>query len=243
MKKIVLLVAFCLGIGSAFAQDIEKLKADGDAALNAKNYTEALAKYGEYLKLTEYKDTVRIFNCGFCANQAKNYAEAAKYFDMAVKFNYNLDDSYTGEAMAYRNLNKTEEFFDTVEAGLKALPGNANLEKMLYAYGIKQGQAAQKKGDIETATRMYKAVLNSSNKKHQEGAYQSLGGILYNAGATKLNEIHPLATSDPDKYNTEKAKADAQLKEAKGYLDKALELNPNNANAKKLVDAIAATLK
>ena len=195
MKKIVLLVAFCLGIGSAFAQDIEKLKADGDAALNAKNYTEALAKYGEYLKLTEYKDTVRIFNCGFCANQAKNYAEAAKYFDMAVKFNYNLDDSYTGEAMAYRNLNKTEEFFDTVEAGLKALPGNANLEKMLYAYGIKQGQAAQKKGDIETATRMYKAVLNSSNKKHQEGAYQSLGGMLYNAGATKLNEIHPLATS------------------------------------------------
>ena len=243
MKKIVLLVAFCLGIGSAFAQDIEKLKAYGDAALNAKNYTEALAKYGEYLKLTEYKDTVRIFNCGFCANQAKNYAEAAKYFDMAVKFNYNLDDSYTGEAMAYRNLNKTEEFFDTVEAGLKALPGNANLEKMLYAYGIKQGQAAQKKGDIETATRMYKAVLNSSNKKHQEGAYQSLGGMLYNAGATKLNEIHPLATSDPDKYNTEKAKADAQLKEAKGYLDKALELNPNNANAKKLVDAIAATLK
>lgn len=243
MKKIVLLVAFCLGIGSAFAQDIEKLKADGDAALNAKNYTEALAKYGEYLKLTEYKDTVRIFNCGFCANQAKNYAEAAKYFDMAVKFNYNLDDSYTGEAMAYRNLNKTEEFFDTVEAGLKALPGNANLEKMLYAYGIKQGQAAQKKGDIETATRMYKAVLNSSNKKHQEGVYQSLGGMLYNAGATKLNEIHPLATSDPDKYNTEKAKADAQLKEAKGYLDKALELNPNNANAKKLVDAIAATLK
>lgn len=243
MKKIVLLVAFCLGIGSAFAQDIEKLKADGDAALNAKNYTEALSKYGEYLKLTEYKDTVRIFNCGFCANQAKNYAEAAKYFDMAVKFNYNLDDSYTGEAMAYRNLNKTEEFFDTVEAGLKALPGNANLEKMLYAYGIKQGQAAQKKGDIETATRMYKAVLNSSNKKHQEGAYQSLGGMLYNAGATKLNEIHPLATSDPDKYNTEKAKADAQLKEAKGYLDKALELNPNNANAKKLVDAIAATLK
>ena len=67
--------------------------------------------------------------------------------------------------------------------------------------------------------------------------------MLYNAGATKLNEIHPLATSDPDKYNTEKAKADAQLKEAKGYLDKALELNPNNANAKKLVDAIAATLK
>lgn len=243
MKKIVLLVAFCLGIGSAFAQDVEKLKADGDAALNAKNYPEALAKYGEYLKLTEYKDTVRIFNCGFCANQAKNYAEAAKYFDMAVKFNYNLDDSYTGEAMAYRNLNKSEEFFQTVEDGLKALPGNANLEKMLYAYGIKQGQAAQKKGDIETAVKMYKEVLKASNKKYQEGALYSLGGMLYNQGATKLNEINPLATSDPDKYNAEKTKADAMLKEAKGYLDQVMALNPNNANAKKLVDAIAATLK
>lgn len=128
MKKIVLLVAFCLSIGNVFAQDADKLRDEGDAALKAKNYPEAVAKYGEYLKLTEYKDTVRIFNCGFSANQAKMYEEAAKYFDMAVKYNYNLDDSYTGEAMAYRNLNKTEEFVSTVEAGLKALPGNANLE-------------------------------------------------------------------------------------------------------------------
>ena len=115
MKKIVLLVAFCLSIGNVFAQDAEKLRDEGDAALKAKNYPEAVAKYGEYLKLTEYKDTVRIFNCGFSANQAKMYEEAAKYFDMAVKYNYNLDDSYTGEAMAYRNLNKTEEFVSLME--------------------------------------------------------------------------------------------------------------------------------
>lgn len=243
MKKIVLLVAFCLCMGNIFAQDADKLRDEGDAALNAKNYTEALAKYGEYLKLNEYKDTVRIFNCAFSATQAKNYAEAAKYFDMAIKLNYNLDDSYTGAAMAYRSLNKSEEFFKTVEEGLKAFPGNANLEKMLYSYGIKQGQAAQKKGDIETATKMYKAVLVASNKKYKEGALYSLGGMLYNQGATKLTEIYPLASSDPEKYKAEKAKADAQLTEAKGYLDEVMKLNPNNANAKKLVDAIAASLK
>ena len=233
MKKIVLLVAFCLSIGNVFAQDAEKLRDEGDAALKAKNYPEAVAKYGEYLKLTEYKDTVRIFNCGFSANQAKMYEEAAKYFDMAVKYNYNLDDSYTGEAMAYRNLNKTEEFVSTVEAGLKALPGNANLEKLLYSYCIKQGQAAQKKGDIAGAEALYKNVLIASNKKYQEGALYSLG----------LQKATPLATSEPDKYKAEKAKADAQLKEAKEYLDKALALNPNNANVKKLIDAIAATLQ
>ena len=94
MRKIVLLVALCLGIGNAFAQDVDKLRDEGDAALKAKNYTEAVAKYSEYFKLNEYKDTVRIFNCGFSANQAKQYAEAAKFFDMAVKYKYNLDDSY-----------------------------------------------------------------------------------------------------------------------------------------------------
>lgn len=243
MKKIVLLVAFCLGIGNAFAQDANALRDAGDAALKAKNYAEAVAKYSEYLKLNEYKDTVRIFNCAFSANQAKQYEEAAKYFDMAVKYNYNLDDSYTGEAMAYRNLNKTDEFVATVEAGLKALPGNANLEKLLYSYCIKQGQAAQKQGDIAGAEKLYKNVLIASNKKYQEGALYSLGVMMYNQGATILQKATPIATTEPDKYNAEKAKADEAWKQAKEYLDKALALNPSNANAKKIADAIAASQK
>ena len=108
MKKIVLLVALCLCVGNLFAQDADKLRDEGDAALKAKDYATVVTKYGEYLKQNNYQDTARIFNCGYAANQAKNYAEAAKYFDMAVKMNYNVDDSYVGEAMAYRNLNKTE---------------------------------------------------------------------------------------------------------------------------------------
>ena len=71
----------------------------------------------------------------------------------------------------------------------------------------------------------------------------SLGAMLYNQGATALQKATPLATSEPDKYKAEKAKADAQLKEEKEYLDKALALNPNNANVKKMEDAIAATLQ
>ena len=122
MKKIVLLVALCLCVGNLFAQDADKLRDEGDAALKAKDYATVVTKYGEYLKQNNYQDTARIFNCGYAANQAKNYAEAAKYFDMAVKMNYNVDDSYVGEAMAYRNLNKTEEFLTTVKEGLKVIP-------------------------------------------------------------------------------------------------------------------------
>ncbi|OUO53162.1 hypothetical protein B5F77_06390 [Parabacteroides sp. An277] len=235
MKRIVLLVAFCLGIGQAFAQDVDALRDAGDAALQAKNYPEALAKYSEYLKLNEYKDTVRIYNCAISATQAKNYEEAAKYFDMAVNYGYNLDDSYVGEAQAYSKLKKTDEFLATTEAGLKALPGDKDLEKLLYNYCIKEGQAAKKKGDVATATKMFKSVLLASNKTYQEGALYSLGAMIYNQGATGLQKA--------DITDAERTQCYDQLKEAKGYLDQAVAINGKlKANAQKLVDAITASL-
>lgn len=53
--------------------------------MKAKDYATVVTKYGEYLKQNNYQDTARIFNCGYAANQAKNYAEAAKYFDMPLR--------------------------------------------------------------------------------------------------------------------------------------------------------------
>ena len=248
MKKIVLLVALCLCVGNLFAQDADKLRDEGDAALKAKDYATVVTKYGEYLKQNNYQDTARIFNCGYAANQAKNYAEAAKYFDMAVKMNYNVDDSYVGEAMAYRNLNKTEEFLTTVKEGLKVIPdGNknkTNLEKLLYGYCIKQGQAAQKKGDLAGAEKMYKEVLAVSNKDYQSNAYYSLGAMT--VWQRKRRYYRPLprsATSEPDKYNAEKAKADKDFKQAKEYLTKAVELDPKDENSKKILASINDILK
>ena len=212
MKKIVLLVALCLCVGNLFAQDADKLRDEGDAALKAKDYATVVTKYGEYLKQNNYQDTARIFNCGYAANQAKNYAEAAKYFDMAVKMNYNVDDSYVGEAMA-------------------------------YGYCIKQGQAAQKKGDLAGAEKMYKEVLAVSNKDYQSNAYYSLGAMLYGNGAKILQAATPIATSEPDKYNAEKAKADKDFKQAKEYLTKAVELDPKDENSKKILASINDILK
>ncbi len=248
MKKIVLLVALCLSIGNLFAQDADKLRDEGDAALKAKDYVGALTKYGEYLKLNEYKDTVRIFNAGFAANQAQKYAEAAKFFDMAIKYNYNVDDAYVGEAMAYRNLKQTKEFLETVEAGLKAIPdGNknkTNLEKLLYAYCIKQGQLQQKGKKYAEAEEMYNKVIElTSNKEHKSNALYSLGSMLYGKGAAILTAATPIATSEPDKYNAEKAKADEEFKKAKTHLTKAIELNPNDENSKKLLASINDILK
>lgn len=243
MKKIILLLAFCLSVGNLFAQEADQLRDAGDAALKAKNYPEALAKYSEYLKQTDNKDTSRIFNCGFAAIQAKNYAEAVKYYDLSIQNNYNTDDAYVGKAMALRNLNKVAEFTATVEAGLKVHPNNDNLEKMLYGFCMKQGQAAQKAGKLEDAEELFKDVLVVDNKTYKGNALYSLGVMFYNNGAKKLQAANPLATSDPDKYKAEKIKADADMNKAKGYLEQALALNAADANSKKILDAVNTSLK
>lgn len=91
MKKIVLLLAFCLSIGNLFAQDADKLRDEGDAALKAKNYAEAFTKYDAFLKQTNNEDADRVFNCGFAAFQAKKYEDAVKYYDLAIQKNKNVD--------------------------------------------------------------------------------------------------------------------------------------------------------
>lgn len=245
MKKVILLLAFCLSIGNLFAQDAnaDKLRDAGDAAIKAKNYPEALTNYSEYLKLTNYEDASRIFNCGFAAFNAKNYDEAIKFYDMSIQKENKLDDSYVGKAMSLREQNKAADFTATVEAGLKANPANANLEKILYGYCMKQAQAAQKAGKTDEAEELFKDVLVVGNKTYKGNALYSLGAMFYNNGAKILQAANPIAASEPDKYKVEKEKADNTMKKAKEYLEQAIALNPADANSKKILDSINDTLK
>lgn len=104
-------------------------------------------------------------------------------------------------------------------------------------------KAAQKKGDLAGAEKMYKEVLAVSNKDYQSNAYYSLGAMLYGNGAKILQAATPIATSEPDKYNAEKAKADKDFKQAKEYLTKAVELDPKDENSKKILASINDILK
>ena len=87
MKKIILLLAFCLSVGNLFAQDAnaDKLREEGDAAMTAKNYPEVVAKYSEYLKLTNYEDESRIFNCAFPKSMTMPSSSTTWPFKRAIK--------------------------------------------------------------------------------------------------------------------------------------------------------------
>lgn len=247
MKKTIisLLTVFVFSVGTLVAQDeaANKLRDEGDAALKEKNYAVALAKYSEYLEKTNYADAARIYNAGFCASQANNNDAAVKFFDMAIQKKENLENAYVGKANALKELDKTADFKATAEAGMKAFPENKNLETLVYSYFMKEGQAEQKKGNIAKAEELFKEVLAVSNTKYQGNALYSMGALYYGKGAKALQAIHPLATSDPTKYATEKAKTVADFTKAKEYLEKAVKVAPDNAVAKKTLDSVIGLLK
>lgn len=246
MKKLILLLALSFTTHSFFAQtaDPNQLKNEGNTALNAKNYEEAFKKYNEYLKLTNNTDSVTAYNCGVCADKTNKFADAANYFDVAIKANYNLANAYVGKAGALRSLKKNAEYVTTLEEGLAAVPGNAVLEKLYAVNYLKEGQAFQKANKVAEAEESYKHIVTAvTGKKWKTDALYSLGVLLYNNGATVLKNATPLANSNPDKYATEKAAADADFTKAIDYLEQAVALSPERPELKKMLTQVQGAKK
>lgn len=243
MRKFILLVTLCCAAGSIYAQtDPNQLKKEGNEALNAKNYEVAFTKYDAYLKQTDNSDSVMAYNCGVCADQTKRYADAVKYFDVAIQKKYNVANAYARKAGALKDLKKNAEMVETLEAGLKIAPGNKVMEKMYAIYYLKEGQKFQKANDIQKAEESYKHVTTLSNKKWKTDALYSLGVLFYNNGATVLKKAAPLANSNADKYEAEKAIADAAFKKANDYLQEATTLSPERPEIKKMLTQVKESL-
>lgn len=245
MKKTIMSLLFIsfFSVVTLFAQEADTFRDEGDAALKEKNYAVALEKYSKYLELTNYEDAARIYNAGISADQAKNHEAAVKFFDMAIQKGQNVENAYVGKVKALRELDKTADLKASAEAALKAFPENKSIESMVYSYFMKEAQAEQKKGDLAKAEELYSNVLIVSNAKYKGNALYSMGALYYGKAAKVLQEIHPLATSDPDKYKTEKAKTTADFTKAKGYLEQAIAASPENEAAKKTLASVADLLK
>lgn len=244
MKKIVLFILVGLLTGSVFAQDPgAEQKNAGNAALKAKNYALAFTKYDEYLKITDYKDQVTIFNTAYCANKANKFAEAEKYFEMSIKNNYKTGSAYLGKAQAEEDLKKPEEMIATLEAGMKAVPGNQKLETMYVVYFQKEGVKYQKANDPVKAAENYEKILNVSSKQLKTKGFLSLGALYFNNGATILQKATPIANTDKEKYEAEKAKATDDFQKALANLEQAKTIDPENADVKELLGQVKAAIK
>lgn len=244
MKKIALLILIGLFAGSLFAQEPgAEQKNAGNTALKAKNYSEALKKFEEYLKIVSNKDQATVFNAAYCANKVKNYPIAEKYFDLSIKAKYKTASSYLGKAQALKNQNKTPEMLIVLQEGMKAAPANVKLETMFAMHYLKEGQKFQKSGDEAKAAESYTKITTLTNKGFKTQGLVSLGGLYFNNGAKLLQDATPSATTDKAKYEEAKTKAMADFKKAKEFLVQAKSLEPANTDVKEMMTQVDAAMK
>lgn len=130
---------------------------------------------------------------------------------LRLKKNYNLANAYIGKSAAYRGMKNNQEYVLTLTEGIKAVPGNATIEKLYAIYYLKEGQKFQQAGNIEKAEENYKHATDVTSKKWKTDALYSLGVLFYNNGADVLRKATPLASSNKEKYASEKAKAGCRL--------------------------------
>ena len=168
MKKLILSLALCCAATNFFAQeaDLAKLRDDGIAALEAKDYQKAYTNFSNYLNQTNNQDSVIAFNCGICADKIKKSEDAVKYFDIAVQKKYNLVNAYIGKAGALKDLKKNDEYLATIKEGLKEVPGDKSLTKMYTTYYLNAGITAQKAGKTAAAEEAYKEILEVQKNKY-----------------------------------------------------------------------------
>lgn len=219
MKRFFLVIALCFGIVAGYAQEQKEkgaidFKNEGNEALRAKNYPQALSLYEEALShwKDEPKDTAMVYNLAYCAYQTKSFEKAIKYFDEAISLGYKKDVALLYKANAYKLMNNEDAYVKTLEEALVDQPNNMKVKQQLAIVYLKQAN-----------------VFYTNGAKILKAAADDVAAAKYK-------------TTDPQ-YKEAEAKADVEFKKALPIIEKALTFDPTNETGKKLKDACQQTIK
>lgn len=215
MKKMIFIFVLCLSFGMLSAQPNVELKNAGNEALKVKDYAKALENYEKAIAAwgTDSLDYAMIYNTAYCAVQLKDYEKAIKYFDQSITGNYKPEDAIFNKAFIYKGQKNTEEYLKVLNDGIVKYPEDAKLKGELAKYYLIEGNTRYNNG----ATILKGAVGKITSKKYKD-------------------------TNDPA-YKAEIEKSKEEFKAAIPSLDKSLELNPANANAKAIKAACEKQIK
>lgn len=208
------------------------------------------SKYGAAMGLT---DTVAIYYGGIAALKAENYEKALFAFTKTSDLGYELPTSSSYLSEAYVKLDRADEGEKALSALLNANPGNKDIMISLINIYLGSGKKAEAEkvlsdaialdpnnkelhyvvGTIyegqeryEDAEKAYKKVLEIDPKYNN--ALLGLGAVYFNKAATINGKINDLGLGDPKEQQYRDEMTDS-FKKALPYLEKANELDPNNA--------------
>jgi tetratricopeptide (TPR) repeat protein len=200
-------------------------------------------------------DTTALFNAAVAATQGNETAMAKQYYQQVIQIGYqrpeifsSLADIYKAEgdtAMALQVVGKGREMFpedfnlliaetniylatNEKEKAMKDLEMALQFDKTNPSIFFAVGTIYDQMGDIPAATSAYENAI--ALKADYFEANYNLGALYVNQAADILDKANDLPLDAVKEYDVQKARADEMLNKSVPYLEKALELQPDDVN-------------
>ena len=197
-------------------------------------------------------DSLAIYNMALAADRSKNFEKAFEYYDKAAQIGYNVPVSYTLATLALREQKKNTEALEYVKKARTKFPNDKDLILQMVNISLDAGDNETAEKSLEEAIakdprnpqlwvavgmvyeqlgkseQAEKALLKGVelDPKSENGNY-SLGAHYVNLAAAQFEEASKMKLNDPN-YEGLKAQSAANYEKAIPFLEKTLEINPNN---------------
>jgi tetratricopeptide (TPR) repeat protein len=188
------------------------------AAERMKNSSLAKEHYQKLMDL-DYKDP-KIYI--FLANIHKNETDTTRALEVLQSGRQKFPDDSNliiEELNIYLASGKNEESIDRLQLAIQKEPGNPTLHFAL-------GTNYDKIGEENKAIAAYQKAIDL--KPDYFDAYYNLGVMHFNEGAELANKANEIPPKQIKEYEEAKKIADAKFNQAKPFLEKASELNPED---------------
>lgn len=248
-KKIITTMAYSTLSADFYNQGCEKYE--------AKEYKDALNSFEKQITITESDkyvgpiDTGMYFNAGLSASNLGNYSAAIKYFEKCAEMKYLGITPYYQIYEGYLGLGDTVKAESTLMGLTSIFPDDKTITLQLIDLYIKSGKKEEahkyikiaKETDPNNFSLYYAAGIMYLNENKYDECIAELNKSIelkqdffetqYGCGAAYINKAAEMFKKandivDVNEYNVEVEKANAVYAKALPYMEKAIELKPDD---------------
>ena len=230
----------------------------GVVAYNESKYKDAAINFEKAFNISSAVgsvDTSALVNAAVAATQGNELSLAKGYYERLIQMNVQKPDVYASLSEVYKAEGDTALALQTVVKGRELFPEDFNLliaETNIYL-GTNQKEKAKadlekalqidssnpsiffavgtiydQMGDFEKASEAYQNAIKLK-ADYFEPNY-NLGALYVNQAADILDKANDLPLDAVAQYDQEKARANEMLSKSLPYLERALELSPDDTN-------------
>ncbi len=197
----------------------------GVAAMQAKDYKNAINKFKEVLPVSNFSNLENVYaNLSYLYATQKDTAEAIRIAGEGASKFPKSSDLATREIEYSLMAGRQKEVIEKITAQMTKEPTNK-----LYPFYL--GIAYNASNDTKKAEEAYKKAIEID--PNYSDAYTNIGGLIMNSGIDLYNAANKLPANKQTEYAAAMKKAQAEFDRAFPYLAKTVELNPKSEIALK----------